>query len=94
MNSLASLMRDIRRAPTVSQSIHALLQKITGIINCQEGQILIFNNEFINTKTLNQRKLSISKTIVGSKFIDVLSLYGQEVANPAFDKVAEGKSVI
>ena len=72
----------------------SLLQNITAIVNCNDGQILVFNSDFINTATVNQRKLSVTKTIVGNKFIDVLSLHGQEVANPAFENVGEGKSVI
>ena len=49
---------------------------------------------FINVNTLDQKKLHVSKNTIEGKFIDLISISDKDVADPAFEKYADGKSVI
>jgi len=49
---------------------------------------------FINVNTLDLKKLHVSKNTIEGKFIDLISVSDKDVADPAFEKYVDGKSVI
>lgn len=92
MSLLYKLVHDIIEAKHVSESFIAILKQVQEVINCSSCCFFVFGSRVFSDH--DKKKLTIQKTAVEGKYIDVASLNDEQIQNPAFTVINEARNPI
>jgi hypothetical protein len=84
---MLELFTQISQATTVSEALLPLIAKTKELINCHSCCFFLFQSKILSER--DKKNLTIQKTIVQGKFIDVIAINDDEVQSPVFETFDE-----
>jgi len=82
MQKLFTLIRAIQTSKSMPEVAIAMLKHIKDVVNCAVGSFFVFDKDLFCDA--DRAHITIQKTIVESRYIDVVALSDLDVQNPAF----------
>ena len=92
MEKLFRLISSIQAAKSMPEVAIAMLKHIKDVVNCAVGSFFVFDKDLFTEA--DRAHIAIQKTIVESRYIDVVALSDLDVQNPAFYTVQGAENQI
>ena len=92
MEKLFKIINSINQAKSVSETLIPILQSAQEVVNSSHTSFFVFAKSIFSDK--DKRMLTIQKTIVESKYIDVVCLVDSEVQSPSFATMSDARNQI
>jgi hypothetical protein len=90
MEKLFKIINTINQAKSVSETLIPILQSAAEVVNSSHTSFFVFAKSIFSEK--DKRLLTIQKTIVESKYIDVVCLVDSEVQSPSFATMSDARN--
>lgn len=82
MEKLFNIVNNISKSDQISKVMKSVMEDITEVINCAQGQFFIFDKSFLTKKDRNLYQ--ISSIIVDDRYIEVFNIDETDIQDPSF----------
>ena len=68
--------------------VRTILQQVHSVVNCSQVTVFMFKQDGFNSNKLPV-DMTVQRTVLDGKYVDVLGMLGQPLADPQFKKLKE-----